>query len=286
MNSNTYDFLERESLPETATMDEAIGKEESVRALYVYDEFDATDEARGFTNDDIKKFRSVEYLRVGSELVLDEAAAFENFTKTVRVIDMSGADIEWWTEGIGAFTNVEEIRLGSNPLCGNPEWFVADIERLTKLEVLDFYSAGISFIPDPVRNLTSLRHLNFADTYLEELPNDLSNLSNLEFLALGGEFDEIPPNFFEGLAKLERLYISSTELAEIPVSIGALTALEAVYFYCCYSLTSLPDELLELPNLKTVHTYRCNFDDAEQERLRSKLAAHVDLTIDTPAAGP
>jgi len=86
-------------------------------------------------------------------------------------------------DGIEVMSNIQELDVSGRGLTGSLK---AEINQLTRLEVLDLSNNDFTGLPAEIGQLTELRSVNLASTSLTGLPYELGQLSKLEELDLRG----------------------------------------------------------------------------------------------------
>ncbi|KAK1261222.1 Disease resistance protein [Acorus gramineus] len=88
----------------------------------------------------------------------------------------------------------------------------------------------------------SLRRVSLMNNKIEKLPPDrlMTNSKLLSFLLQGNPLRDIPEELFVGLRALRVLNLSSTRLKKLPLSLGSLGDLRALFLGNCEYLTELP----------------------------------------------
>ncbi|KAG5532858.1 hypothetical protein RHGRI_027220 [Rhododendron griersonianum] len=111
--------------------------------------------------------------------------AFFEEAKSLRVLDLSSADIQLLPSSLGLLTN-----LGT--LCLNCCQSITDISILGKLKKLEI--------------------LSLRESCIEELPQEVGELVNLRMLdlTLSNDIKQIPPNVISRLSNLEELYMQGS----------------------------------------------------------------------------
>lgn len=102
----------------------------------------------------------------------------------------SGASADYSSRGLTSFpqdalnnTNIVSLDLSNNSLTGA---LPSQIQKLSKLEVLNVSNNNMTGIPAEVGQLSKLKVLNYANNQITGLPNELGNLTQLQTLDLSG----------------------------------------------------------------------------------------------------
>jgi small GTP-binding protein len=134
--------------------------------------------------------------------------------------------------------------IGSNRLDQLPEW-LGDMEAL---EELSFAANPVDALPLSLKQLIWLRHLNISGTKIHDL-TPAAGLSEITALNIRGTPVSQISDLLGLWRKLVSLDISSTLVVDLPPSISKCSALLELRL-ANLQLTSLPDELFELPRLQ------------------------------------
>jgi len=80
-------------------------------------------------------------------------------------------------------TSITELDLSGNNLTGA---LPSEIQKLSKLEILDASDNNLTGIPAEIGQLSRLRIVSFANNDISGLPQEIGNMSKLEILDLRG----------------------------------------------------------------------------------------------------
>ena len=158
------------------------------------------------------------------------------------------------------------------------ESFPESMGKLINLEMLDLGSTGIKEVPSWIGRLKNLRVLNLGgakegeSNYITELPDSIVHCINLEELDLNTNNDlNVKKTLMQlsRLPKLKSLRLDGKDMKEVPKEIGLMKSLNDLSLWGC-GLTTLPDEIYTLPNLKEVDVKYNKFSEAEKEKIKAK----------------
>ncbi|GFP95105.1 putative disease resistance protein rga4 [Phtheirospermum japonicum] len=128
--------------------------------------------------------------------------------------------------------------------------------ELYNLQTLLLSNCNLQQIPRGIGNLINLRHLDLSENAsLKELPREIGNLINLRHLILSdNESLKELPREIGNLDSNESLEDYNESLKELPESICGLRELQTLNIDGCTCITSLPQWIHRLVNLKHLHT--------------------------------
>ncbi len=127
-----------------------------------------------------------------------------------------------------------------------------DLGRLSKLEVLEVRSFGLSYIPSSVGMLQNLTEMDLYGNLLSDLPDEIGYLENLETLNLSGNRLTHLPNSIGCLKNLRKLSLGQNFLSVLPEAIGSLSNLQQFCLNYNRRLSSLPEAIGCLKNLRNL----------------------------------
>ncbi len=119
--------------------------------------------------------------------------------RNLKKLDLSQNQLEFLSESIKVWTQLEELNLCCNELIDLPDH---GIEHLTNLKHLDISGNALKCLPRSIRYLKQMKILNVEENYLKELPAEIGHCSSLEVLK-----------------------VSSNELFQLPTEVKDLTSL-------------------------------------------------------------
>lgn len=150
---------------------------------------------------------------------------------------------------INQLSRLKELYLMNTKLKQLPE-----LDGLESIEKIDLKSAKLTHLPESMGKLRSLKNLDLSENNLTLLPENFGNLKNLKSLNLNNNPIEFSLEICK-LEKLERLRLAATKVTHIPEAIIGLTQLIHLYLDD-NQITTIPTELLSLPNLKVFSAMR------------------------------
>lgn len=144
-----------------------------------------------------------------------------------------------------------------------------DLKSLSKLTHLFLYKSKISEVPHFIEDFSDLVNLGLTGNTRNKLSFDLAKLKQLEVLYLS-DFTEIPDNIYE-LNNLKELWLINCNIDYVSPKIKQLRYLESLNLWA-NTLTTLPKELLELPNLREIFY---DEDKITDEEFKKQLKEHT-----------
>lgn len=119
--------------------------------------------------------------------------------RNLKKLDLSHNQLEFLSESIKIWTQLEELNLSCNELTDLP---LHGIEHLKNLTNLDVSGNALKRLPESIGCLKKMKILNVEENYLKELPKEIGQCTSLELLT-----------------------VSSNELSQLPVELKYLTSL-------------------------------------------------------------
>lgn len=159
----------------------------------------------------------------------------------LKVLDLSGNQIESIPEKIGALKNLQELAMESNALRSLP----SSIGSLAKLERLSLYNNELTTLPSSVGNLKSLRTLLLTNNKMTSIP---ALPPKLTVLILNRNNLTSVPEAITNHKTLEYLGLIENKLTSLPESIGDVKSLLSLGLGN-NRLTQLPERIGDLANL-------------------------------------
>ena len=159
----------------------------------------------------------------------------------LKVLDLTGNQIESIPEKIGALKNLRELALDSNTLRSLP----SSIGSLAKLEHLSLYNNELTTLPSSMGNLKNLRTLLLTNNKLTSIPALPNNLSTLDVRI--NKLTSLP----ESISKhrtLEYLFLNENKLTSLPESISDVKSIKTLGL-ANNRLSRLPESIGDLTNL-------------------------------------
>lgn len=159
----------------------------------------------------------------------------------LKVLDLSGNQIESIPEKIGALKNLKELTMNYNALRSLP----SSIGSLTKLERLSLYNNKLTTLPSSMEKLKNLTNLFMMDNKLTSIPALPPKLTLLDMKL--NNLTSVP----EAITKhgaLKYLFLSENKLTTVPESIGDVKSLETLGL-ANNRVARLPERIGDLKNL-------------------------------------
>ena len=137
--------------------------------------------------------------------------------------------------------------------------------------LLDLSSRGLTEFPRDALKRTEIKKLILSGNNLKTLPLEIGQLANIEELYLNN-------NHLEGalvaeirqMSRLRVLDLSGNNMTGIPAEIGQLKFLE-ILNYKNNNLDTMPDEIENLKNLKTLNLAGNKYTEEKIKELQEKL---------------
>ena len=159
----------------------------------------------------------------------------------LKVLDLSGNQIESIPEKIGALKNLRELTMNANKLRSLP----SSIGSLAKLERLSLYNNELTALPSSMEKLKNLAGLFLSNNKLTSIPALPPKLTLLDLKL--NNLSSVP----EAITKhgaLKYLFVGENKLTTLPESIGDVKSLETLGL-ANNRLARLPERLGDLTNL-------------------------------------
>lgn len=131
----------------------------------------------------------------------------------------------------------------------------AEFSQLSSLEEIKLFYCGFMALPEPIFELTNLKKMEISvkSGIRFIVPPKIGHLRQLQELEIVGTFDHYLPDEMGELSALEKLKINCFYLEKIPESIGKLQHLKELRCYGYDNITSIPDSLSQLTNLRILN---------------------------------
>ena len=157
---------------------------------------------------------------------------------------------------ISALSNLEDLFISE---CHALDSLCPEIGDLSNLTTLYFYCCKkFSAIPESIGRLQKLKTLYFITcTKLEKFPTSLVSLGSLESLIIDETGIKELPAGMDFMPCLKNLTVSGRGLTEMTSSIVSIKGLAFLKFDCA-NLTSIPESIGDLCNLKKLHLTNAN----------------------------
>lgn len=184
--------------------------------------------------------------------------------RSLAKLDLANNQIESISESITHLGALKVLNLSDNQI----EFFPSFIGSLTKLKKIDLSDNLIQQIPDSIEQLQSLTELALSFNELFSIPESIGNLTALECLYLSTNRLRTIPESIGNLLCLSELILSENHIQTIPASIGNLSSLKMLDLSDNPLLTSLPQELVQLPSFCCVDIEDCGLSRKILERVQ------------------
>jgi Leucine-rich repeat (LRR) protein len=153
-------------------------------------------------------------------------------------------------DSVGQLTRLTELNLSSNQLTTLPE----SLGQLTQLTVLDLSNNQLTTLVESLGQLTQLTELDLSNNQLTTLPAWLGQFTQMQVLSLSSIHLKTFPPWLSQFRKLRILDLSRNQHITLPESFQSnswqvLDTLSLMF----NSLSTLPNWLGELPNLKNLY---------------------------------
>jgi len=166
---------------------------------------------------------------------------------------------------------------------------------VTRLQKFNLIRNRLQRLPPSFVHLSSLQDLVLAENRLQTLPSDFGLLSSLRFLNLWkNDLSELPESLGM-LTSLQNLCINENQLQHLPQSLTKLVSLEGLYagknrlqailpmnhsphlkemiFSSNQNLTSLPEEIFQMPSTCRIGIEVCGFSVRVLQELQQRVNA-------------
>ena len=195
-------------------------------------------------------------------------------TQKVEILSLSNKGLSVLPSSIETFTEMREFYFTSNLINEIPEEFW----NLTKLRYVYFHNSNVSIISPKIEQLENLEHFYFTQSKITTLPESFAKLKTLQEIGLDNNPLAGFPQIISELDNLIALWMGHTPVKEIPENIlSKLTKLEVLSLYNC-QLTSLPDDIYDMPSLTSLSISRNNLGSisSDIQKLTTLTALHCD----------
>ncbi len=192
--------------------------------------------------------------------------------KNLRELNIADANLSSLPHEIGNLAMLQRLNLVNNP---NLRAIPTEIGQLRSLQELDLGYCDIGTLPGSLGQLAVLTKLSVANSLLRQLPAEIAQWKALRTLDLSNmlalDFASSLPVVFR-LSSLQNLNLSGNRLAQAELLAGIsnlqnLTSLDLSF----NELTSLPPEITQLKNLKTLSLKDNPLDAATLAQIRAWL---------------
>ncbi len=190
----------------------------------------------------------------------------------------SSVAIDTLPAALGQMTSLRKLVLQTRTPLQHVDPAIAQataLEIIVYGSIMDGYAHRVE-IPDAFFEARSVKSLTLECNQRLVIPDALARMTELETLRLSVyQLEEVPLSVWR-LSKLKKLSLSG-RLGKISGRIAALEALEELECGAC-QLTTLPEALDALPNLKRIRASYNEFSPAEADRLKARLS-HIELIL-------
>jgi len=215
---------------------------------------------------EIQKMKSLECFSSLS-YIFDSIPAEIGQLNNLRSLIISYGQLKRLPSAIVKLEKLQSLELSGNSMTAFPEGIVS----LLQLRSLSLASNSIDKIPGQIGALVNLQKLDLQWNRLVTLPPQIGNLKNLQFLNLDkNKFEELPREI--GLLKnLQDLVLTGNQLRSFPMQILPLTNLESLDLSSNKLLKTIPPEISQLKNLRTLKLTDTAIPVSDQARIRNLL---------------
>ena len=187
----------------------------------------------------------------------------------INSLNVSGNQLETLPESIGNLTALRFLSIGANHLTALPE----SIGNLINLTGLYASYNRLIVLPESIGNLAILNEIIVSDNQLTVLPESIGNLRALNHLLVYSNRLTTLPESIRNLTELTVLSVSYNRLIRLPQSIGNLIDLMELRITGNSTLTSIPNEILQLPFDCTVDLSGCGLSQTVLTNLHAAVTA-------------
>ncbi len=221
--------------------------------------------------------------------LVQKIAAIETWMEQHRVelsaitaLNFYSCGLKYLPPQIGLFTGLTQLFLPAESREFLPDQYLvtlsAEIEKCTKLKILDLGGNRLTSMPRGIGRLTALEHLTLAGNQLTSLPAELMQCEQLTRLDLAENQLTDFPNIGQ-LNRLKALFLNGNRLTAFPAGIGQCTALE-VFDISSNEITAIHPDLRQCAALRLLYISH-NLIDLTQEEIHERLPPGInDLKLD------
>ena len=193
--------------------------------------------------------------------------------RRLRVLHLSHNELSLLPSSLSGLSGLEELELWNIAPASLPKW-LGDLARVTLLNVNE---NGLTHVPEWLRNLRSLRALHIWGNPITDIPSFVADFAGLStFTFNSAAVTEVPDGLFD-LRQLDRLDLSGFEtLACLSPRIGRLTNLKRL-FVTNSQVAELPEEIGNLTKLHQLVLAKNQIADLPQSLLRLHELEVLDL---------
>lgn len=188
----------------------------------------------------------------------------ENYFELKKIIDTSDSLLFWkglktvlyQSFTIKFFTDLNELYDTQKAYYN---WCNLEIQRLDKVQYLDFSDYKLTSIPEEIGLFENLKLIELERNHLSYLPLTLYELKNLETIQIYSNHLEFISKKIDQNINLKNLYLRDNQITMIPSSIKNLTQLK------CLDISKnpykvLPEDLKECKSLEALHLFESQLE--------------------------
>ena len=215
---------------------------------------------------EIQKMKSLEcFSSLG--YVFDSIPAQIGQLDNLRSLIISYGRLKSLPAEIKNLEKLQSLELSGNSMTAFPEGIVS----LIQLRSLNLASNSLDKLPGQIGDLVNLQKLDLQWNRLTSLPPQIAHLKNLQFLNLDkNRFEQLPPEIGQ-LKSLQDLVLTGNPLRSFPMQILPLTNLESLDLSSNKLLKTIPTEITQLKNLRTLKLTDTAIPVSDQARIRNLL---------------
>lgn len=196
---------------------------------------------------------------------------FYNLTN-LKKLELTGLAIDTLSASIQKLKKLEWLDFSNNRIAQIP----SEIGKLEFLKHLNFYNNQITAIPFEIGNLWRLNEMNFAANSLSEIPTSVTDIKYLKTIDLTlNKITELPGNI-SYLYYLKKLAIGNNQISDIePVS--KVRNVEELYI-ASNPITEMPKEIAAIPTLRILYMPGVNPDNESFAAFLNECPKDVEIT--------
>lgn len=194
----------------------------------------------------------------------------------LQSLNLSHNRLKTLPESLGQLTQLQSLYLSKNRLTLLPEW----IGNLTHLQELRLTENELTKLPEAIGKLTELEVFYADNNQIGALPKSFEKLTSLAELGVWENHLTELPSFISTFQHLKRLEINANQITELPTWIGNISSLEVLVIggpAGGSDITSLPDTLSQLKNLKILYAEDCKLHDIPVSLAKLEYLERLEL---------
>lgn len=216
------------------------------------------------------------YLKLNKEQLLQlirEAAVYE-----WEVLDLSNTGLEELPDELWELTSLKVLYLGNDSLHDaengiNRIMEIPDnIGKLTQLRALSLCGLSNIRASKVLKTMKTLTYLDCFHCDLDRLPGALMN-RNLRALGINCKTEDGLKSIC-CLSRLEELYLTGSQISQLPADIGKLRKLKNLSI-ASSKVETIPIEMLEMKNLKNFWFYKSSLEEKVPDEIMEQSADQV-----------